>query len=57
MTTPCNEPWAPLADVTTVPLADLATSANPDLVAAIRRVTDSLNDPDGVISAFGSFIS
>jgi FXSXX-COOH protein len=58
MTTPCEgTPWAPLADVTQLPISDLATSPNPDLLAAIRRVTASLNDPDGVISAFGSFIS
>lgn len=54
----CNGlPWAPLADVTALPIADLATSTNPDLLAAIQRVAASLNDPDGVISAFGSFIS
>ncbi len=54
-TPPCE--WKPLADVTQLPIIDLATSPNPDLVAAIARVTASLADPDGVISAFGSFIS
>lgn len=46
-----------LVDVTNVPLVALLV-AQPDspVVRSIRRLQASLEDPNGVLSAFGSFI-
>ena len=50
-------PWVPLVDLSHVPL-DRPVSDDDGVVGqALRRVLRSLHDRDGVISAFGSFIS
>jgi FXSXX-COOH protein len=49
--------WAPLIDVSGLPLAALNSSSETALAQAIRRVLVSLDDPNGVISAFESFAS
>ncbi|GAA2610787.1 FxSxx-COOH cyclophane-containing RiPP peptide [Paractinoplanes durhamensis] len=53
---PDGEPWAPLVDVSHLPLAPLGADADGILGRSLRRVLDSLHDRDGVISAFGSAI-
>jgi len=49
--------WAPLIDVSGLPLSALNSSSETALAQAIRRVLVSLDDPNGVISAFESFAS
>ena len=49
-----GEPWAPLVDVSRLPLAPLGTDADGILGRSLRRVLDGLHDRDGVISSFGS---
>ena len=49
-------PWAPLADVSRLPLAQLDPAADAALGGSLRRVLDSLHDRDGVISAFTSAV-
>jgi hypothetical protein len=49
-----------MPDLTAVPLERLRPEDNPALDRALKRVLNNLNnlnDPNGVISAFGSFIS
>lgn len=51
-----NEP-VPLVDVTSVPLTVLLSErADSPVLRSIRRLQESLDDPNGVLSAFGSFI-
>ncbi|GIF49516.1 hypothetical protein DFJ67_4794 [Asanoa ferruginea] len=53
-----GDQWAPLAEVSGLPISELATSgADPALALSMRRLVNSLDDPDGVISAFSSFVS
>jgi hypothetical protein len=53
---PDDEPWAPLVDLSDVPVGyEIEKGGVVDL--ALRRVLRSLHDRDGVISSFGSFIS
>lgn len=52
-----TDQWAPLAEVSGLPISDLAGSADPALALSMRRLVTSLDDPDGVISAFSSFVS
>lgn len=47
----------PLVDVTGIPVEELLSSTDPNLLACVQRVVASLDDPDGVISAFQSFAS
>lgn len=54
---PDPEPWAPLIDVTEVPLAELLASDDPAIHGALERVLRDLDSRDGVISAFQSFAS
>lgn len=49
--------WAPLVDVSGLPLAALTATSQPVLAQALRRVLAGLDDPNGVISAFDSFAS
>jgi hypothetical protein len=51
------ERWAPLTDVSGRPLSALHPSADTQLARSLERLIRSLDDPNGVISAFGSFIS
>lgn len=48
--------WVPLLDVSDVPMAELVASANPVLGRCVDRLVASLDDPDGVISAFQSIV-
>lgn len=51
-----DEQWAPLVDVSDRRLTDLLASEDDTALArAVRRLVRSLDDPDGVISAFGSY--
>jgi FXSXX-COOH protein len=55
---PDAEAWAPLVEVSHRPIADLlAGGADPALARSVQRLVRSLDDPDGVISAFNSFVS
>lgn len=47
--------FPPLLDVSTLSIKELR--ANPILERALARILKDLDDPDGVISAFGSFIT
>jgi FXSXX-COOH protein len=50
-------PWAALIDVSGVSLSDLvAGKGDSALGRSIRRLVESLDDPNGVISAFSSFV-
>jgi FXSXX-COOH protein len=49
--------WPPLPDVSALPLNALDRDDNDALAPALRRVLAGLADRDGVISAFGSFVS
>jgi FXSXX-COOH protein len=46
-----------LVDVRHTPVADLVAADGTALSRSLRRVLDSLDDPDGVLSAFSSFAS
>jgi hypothetical protein len=53
-----EERWVPLLDVTQLSIRELAASDdNSALAMCIRRLVRSLDDPNGIISAFQSFIS
>jgi len=54
---PGSEPWAPLTDLSEVPLDAPVTDDESVVDKALRRVLHSLHDRDGVISSFGSFIT
>lgn len=45
-----------LLDVTDIPMAELVTSASPVLGRCIDRLVTCLDDPDGIISAFQSYV-
>jgi hypothetical protein len=56
--TPVGDPgWAPLIDVSGVSIAELRGGGNPLLDRCLDRLLKSLDDPNGVISAFGSYIA
>lgn len=51
------EELAPLINVTEISLKEpLSDDVKPQIRASTRRLIDSLNDPNGVISAFSSFV-
>lgn len=52
---PLEAEFPALLDVTAVPIAELA--GNPVLIRCLDRLLKSLDDPNGVISAFGSYIA
>lgn len=54
---PDAETWAPLVEVSHLPIAALASGADPALARSMQRLVSSLDDPNGVISAFSSFVS
>ncbi|MBM2617895.1 hypothetical protein JIG36_20265 [Actinoplanes sp. LDG1-06] len=54
---PDGEPWAPLVDLSRVPLDRAVGEDNEIIERALGRVLRSLHDRDGVISSFGSFVS
>ena len=49
--------WAPLIDTAGMSIADLYESGDAVLIRSVHRVIQSLDDPDGIISAFQSFAS
>ena len=49
--------WVPLIDASRLRLAAMDTTADTTLARAMRRVLASLDDPNGIISAFESFAS
>lgn len=48
------EEFAPLLDVTALPIGELP--GNPILARCLTRILAGLDDPHGVISAFGSYV-
>jgi FXSXX-COOH protein len=48
--------WVPLLDVADVSVADLVASTSPVLARCVDRVVAGLDDPDGIISAFQSYV-
>lgn len=48
--------WAPLLDVSQLPVAELRNQADTTLARALDRLRRELADPNGTISAFGSFV-
>ena len=52
-----GEPWPPLVDLSRGPLDRPVTDDNSIVDQALSRVLRSLDDRDGVISSFGSFVS
>ena len=48
---------APLVDVSKVSFEVLTDEDNQVIVKSMKRLVDSLDDPDGIISAFNSFAS
>ncbi|MET0493209.1 MAG: FxSxx-COOH cyclophane-containing RiPP peptide [Actinoplanes sp.] len=52
-----GDPWPALPDVSALPIAALDDNDDSVLGRALRRVLAGLADRDGVISAFGSFVS
>lgn len=50
----CSEPE--LIDMSGVPLKDLNVDPDTALGRSIARILESLKDPNGVISAFSSFV-
>lgn len=56
-TGPSDVTWAPLADLSHVPLDQPVSDDDGVVDQALRRVLRSLHDRDGVISSFGSFVS
>ena len=55
---PAGHPgWAPLIDVTDMSLRELFTADDSNVASCIQRLVNSLDDPNGVISAFQSFAS
>lgn len=60
MTTPTLAPttasWVPLIDVSEEPMVAMIASQNAVLGRCIDRLVGGLDDPDGIISAFQSFV-
>jgi hypothetical protein len=52
-----DEAWAPLADLSRVPIGGPVADHTKVVDRALQRVLRSLHDRDGVISSFGSFVS
>lgn len=48
---------APLVDLDDTTITELAATGDSTLAASLRRLVKSLDDPDGVISAFQSYTS
>ncbi len=57
-TQPAETEFAPLIDVTGTSIRELvANGGDSALTRSMRRLVDSLDDADGVISAFSAFVS
>lgn len=48
--------WVPLLDVSDISMAEIVASQDTILGRCIVRLVASLDDPDGIISAFQSFV-
>ncbi len=48
--------WVPLFDVSEISMAEIIVSRPTVLGRCIDRLVGSLDDPDGIISAFQSFV-
>lgn len=46
----------PLIDVSQIPVENLMNSSNPALTRAVDQLLKDIDDPNGVLSAFGSFV-
>jgi FXSXX-COOH protein len=55
--TDTNGGWTPLVDVSELPVAAIFDADDSVLARSLRQVIRSLDDPNGVISAFDSFAS
>ncbi|GLZ01428.1 hypothetical protein [Actinoplanes sp. NBRC 103695] len=49
--------FVPVIDVSRLSLAQLTRSNRPEMSRSLRQVINTLDDPNGVISAFQSFAS
>ncbi|MEV6636506.1 hypothetical protein AB0M54_37775 [Actinoplanes sp. NPDC051470] len=54
---PRDQGFVPVFDVSRVSLAQLVRSNPPEMTRSLRQVINTLDDPNGVISAFQSFAS
>lgn len=50
-----DQGWVPLIDVTGIPPLQLFADQDDTLARSVQRLIRSLDDPNGVISAFSSF--
>lgn len=53
---PVRMDWVPLLDVTDVSVAELVASTSPIVARCVERIVAGLDDPDGIISAFQSYV-
>jgi hypothetical protein len=49
--------WAPLVDVTQRPILELLANGDTAMARCTTRLIRSLDDPNGVISAFANYVS
>jgi hypothetical protein len=49
--------WSPLLDVSQRPVVELLANGDTALARCVDRLIHSLDDPNGVISAFQNFVS
>jgi FXSXX-COOH protein len=52
-----DQGFVPVIDVSRLSLAELSQGNHPEMARSLRQVIDTLDDPNGVISAFQSFAS
>jgi FXSXX-COOH protein len=52
-----DQAWVPLVDVSDLPILAVSAGDETALGRSLRQVIKSLDDPNGVISAFDSFAS
>lgn len=45
-----------LIDVSDLPITDLVNTVDPALARSLQRILDDVADPNGVLSAFSSFV-
>jgi FXSXX-COOH protein len=54
---PGDPGFVPVIDVSHLSLAELTRADHPAMARSLRQVINTLDDPNGVISAFQSFAS
>lgn len=52
-----TEQWEPLIDVSGLSITEIVSSNDAILDRCLKRVVAEVEDPDGIISAFQSFIT